>query len=103
MRLLAVSTHTTPGTPDSRYTLLNDPEVETCTQTLSAVQRQIISQWEREDQRLGDGQFVKGRKKEGVKTSLDPKTGNQWLVFGGGRQERTAGLVDAFTGELAAG
>ncbi len=47
---------------------------------------------------LDEGQFVRGKQKEGG-ASLDPKTGNQWLSFGGGDKEKSEGLVDAFLGK----
>ena len=43
------------------------------------------------------GIFVRGKKQQGG-SSLDSKTGNQWLTFGGGQKIATAGVVDAFTG-----
>ena len=41
-------------------------------------------------------------KKDGpsVSTALDPKSGQQWMTFGGGQKERSAGVVDAFTCKL---
>lgn len=85
--------------------MVTDPDIEQHTQNLHNIHRQIVNQWERENHDLEGGEFVKGRKKEGrVKTSLDPKTGSQWLVFGGGQQQdRSGGVVDAFTGQYIYG
>ena len=65
---------------------------------LHTINQQVQEQWEPENHALDEGKFVRG-KKEGT-SSLDPKTGNQWLVFGGGTRDRCAGVVDAFTGKL---
>ena len=86
---------------DTRLHIQTDPAVEQSAKNLHEVQRLVHSQWDDDNHGLEGGEFVKGTKKEGVKTSLDPKTGNQWLVFGGGQREKSGGLVDAFTGRPA--
>ena len=47
---------------------------------------------------MDEGQFIRGKTKESG-ASLDPKTGNQWLTFGGGESEESFGVVDAFVGK----
>ena len=47
---------------------------------------------------MDEGQFIRGKTKEGG-ASLDPKTGDQWLTFGGGESEESTGVVDAFIGK----
>ena len=48
---------------------------------------------------MDEGQFIRGKSKERG-ASLDPKTGNQWLTFGGGESEESFGVVDTFVGKL---
>ena len=47
---------------------------------------------------MDEGQFIRGKTKEGG-ANLDPKTGDQWLTFGGAENEESSGVVDAFVGK----
>ena len=61
------------------------------------VNRKVHEQWSDDNHALDEGKFVRGKKPEGS-SSIDSKTGNQWFTFAGGFGEKSAGVVDAFTG-----
>ena len=62
--------------------------------------QRVREQWLPDSHTLDEGKYMRGRKNAPT-TSLDPKTGNQWLSFAGTPRpdKTTGGLVEAFTGK----
>lgn len=78
-----------------------DPDWEETNQAYQSSREQVKRSWVDENRTLDEGKFVRGKKdKPSVSSSLDPKTGQAWMTFGGGQKERSAGIVDAFTGNV---
>jgi len=70
-------------------------ETSTAYQTTN---KQLREQWSTENHSLDEGQFIRGKKDRQL-NSLDPRSGNQWLLFGAGQDSTNSGIVDAFTGK----
>ncbi len=83
---------------DSHLHISEDPDLTAKAGEAQEAERQVKDLLS-ENHDLNEGKYMRGRK-EAPTTSLDPKTGNQWLSFAGGLKpdKQSGGIVDAFTG-----
>ena len=75
-----------------------DPEWHETSSAYQTTNRQLREQWSTENHSLDEGQFIRGKKDKQL-NSLDPRSRNQWLLFGAGEASNNSGIVDAFTGK----
>ena len=79
---------------DTHLQLDVDPAIKASSEAFHRVNQLVYSQWNPENHTLDDGIFSRSRP-DGTPSSMDPKTGSQWLSFPGGDQQ-VSGVVEAF-------